>query len=360
MTLYIDLHLHMANFGNTQAYAPILPDLAYHANIGGPALGVAGTPRKRGPLPPLTRGRGRLPNFWTSPLTGAGPKLSWHNVGTRCRNLLTTARRAGARIAMVRLVMAVAGPSMTRRRGSPSLGTPCALMLRASRARRDHPPGGAIIIYIILVPPRIANPTWYLDADLRGNFILEGIGFVSLPNTPLHTRGSFVVLRFEALFVCRATGPVGPSMPGSAIISVSDIARRTNMITITINIGTAGMMNESTSTDTASAASLAANRTRIAREPRNLPDAGTPLKPTWEEQRGARRRGNPLAGGSSWTSFAANFINVLSGTVAIGIEKFFSKNRVIGIRLTLISIRTGEREGVGRQDGTRWVRRRRL
>ncbi len=52
----------------TQAYAPLL-----NKNPGGPALRAAGYPQKRGPLPPPTSGRGRLPLWRARPLAGAGP-----------------------------------------------------------------------------------------------------------------------------------------------------------------------------------------------------------------------------------------------------------------------------------------------
>ncbi len=118
MTITITFILHISliteSFVTTLALVPILHDGVYYADLGGPALCAAGTPQKRGPLPPPTRGRGRLPNWWASPQVGAGPKLPWHDAGFHYMYFLDTARRAGAKAAMVRLGMAAARPRPPR------------------------------------------------------------------------------------------------------------------------------------------------------------------------------------------------------------------------------------------------------
>ncbi len=84
------LQLHIVESVAARAYVPLIPfiDLAFNATLGGPAPGAAGTPRKRGPLPPPTRGRGRLPIKRARSLMGPGPQLPWHNASFPYRNFL--------------------------------------------------------------------------------------------------------------------------------------------------------------------------------------------------------------------------------------------------------------------------------
>ncbi len=106
ITILLHINLLMRNFADTQAVAPFLHNADIGATLGGPAPGVAGTPRQRGPLPPPTRGRGRLPTWWASPLTGAGPKLPWQDARAQYMHLLHTARWVGPAAAMASRGMA--------------------------------------------------------------------------------------------------------------------------------------------------------------------------------------------------------------------------------------------------------------
>ncbi len=117
--------LLVLNFATTPAYAlNLLPMKFDHVLLEGPAPGAAPTPRKRGPLPPPTCGRGRLPRKRARALTGPGPQLPWPYARAHCKNvhdelgeqrtevirssseLPLASRRASAAGAMVRLGMA--------------------------------------------------------------------------------------------------------------------------------------------------------------------------------------------------------------------------------------------------------------
>ncbi len=70
---------------DTPAYELLLHLHADFAIRGGPTPGAEGTPRKRGPLPPPTCGRGRLPLRRVRALAGPGPQLPWPNARFHCR-----------------------------------------------------------------------------------------------------------------------------------------------------------------------------------------------------------------------------------------------------------------------------------
>ncbi len=86
--LLIQLQLRMEKIVTTPAYVLIIhyPDLAFNAIRGGPAPGAAGTPQKRGPLPPPTCGRGRLPIGRARSHMGPGPQLTWQYAKSPCKN----------------------------------------------------------------------------------------------------------------------------------------------------------------------------------------------------------------------------------------------------------------------------------
>ncbi len=105
ITILLPIKLLVKKYVDTRALVPVLHN--FTETLGGPALRAAGYPQKRGPLPPTTVGRGRLPSKWACPREGAGPKLPWRYAGSQCRKFLDTARRGWAEAAMVRLVMSI-------------------------------------------------------------------------------------------------------------------------------------------------------------------------------------------------------------------------------------------------------------
>ncbi len=205
---------------DTQAFVPLIPhhDLAYSVTIGGPAPGAAGTPRKRGPLPPPTCGRGRLPTVRAVFLRELGPQLPWHNARLSFRNLLATtlnplkrqrpgivpaARRALATEAMVRLGMVAASPARTdwlcsppASRGDPA--RPLAAALAQGHYFRDakdryfyvthaEPNGMVNLLYLHMIAPT--------PADKASDIIVTGL------STPIRARELLVIIPFIVLIV---------------------------------------------------------------------------------------------------------------------------------------------------------------
>ncbi len=69
--------LIMMKSDDTPAFVLFLQVHADEANFGGPTPGAEDTPQKRGPLPPPTCGRGRLPNKRGKVRKGLVPQLTW-------------------------------------------------------------------------------------------------------------------------------------------------------------------------------------------------------------------------------------------------------------------------------------------
>ncbi len=214
------LRLRIMKIVTKRAYAPLIPDhdLAYSVTIGGPAPGAAGTPQKRGPLPPPTCGRGRLPTSRAELRMELGPQLPWHDASSTYRNLPATelmstkrqrpgmspaSRLAMAMEAMVRLGMAAPSPLGTSR--------PCSL--KASRRHPARPLAAALaqghrflgaqnfLRYVTHEELSNGINVHYLAADARNpdgqapTIIVIGL------STPIHAQEPGPIIIFIMLFI---------------------------------------------------------------------------------------------------------------------------------------------------------------
>ncbi len=175
--ILLRINLDTEYFAKPQAYVPLL-----NLPPGGPALRAAGTPQVRGPRPPPMGGRGRLPTSWARSQVGAGPNLSWRNVGIHSMYFHHTARRGRAVVAMVRIGMAILGKGSVNNKGG-IYGTP-------------------IPVLPVFVPPlRPTIPPSYWAAGIKD---LGGRGkkiIVILLFTPIHTKVDWIMFIFKALYV---------------------------------------------------------------------------------------------------------------------------------------------------------------
>ncbi len=184
ITVRLLINLIVLNPADTQAVVPFLRYFADFATLGGPAPRAAGTPQKRGPLPPPTRGRGRLPFWRANPLAGVGPKLPWQNAGVPCKYFLIRARRAGSAEAMARIGMAPL--DVTNGNGKGEV---------------------LFIGYIVFIaphpPPHLAAPILYLGKGNGGCDDQGKLCLVTLLLTPGHTKLNLIIITFTAMVVSR-------------------------------------------------------------------------------------------------------------------------------------------------------------